>query len=597
MKGSMERSVNWAISLYNQVHQQPTKVKLLTGSIIVISSILIYQYSTRRVVNLLGLAREGNVAGIRRFRGNVDLQKDGEGNTALMLACKYNRTDCIKSLIQAKANVNGRNSVGMTPLHIAITDKSSIEGVESLIANGAKVDIVGLHGWTPLHLAAANGFTPLVSLLLKHKANINQETQAGQTPLLMASCNGHPKTVQLLLQQGADATIRTKHRLESPLYYATGNGHKQIIELLIQSNPGLLKVGTNDGAVPLHVATTRRDIELIKFLVESKADVNQKKQGNITALHIASCLPQNEYIEADSTTGYTNIKKDVKIDELIKILLEQGCNLNERDNFGTTPLHKACTNKNYQAALVLINAGADVNIKDEDELTPLHSLCSAPLNKKVGPMVESQTKLFDLLIERGADLNATDKVGSTPLHHAVCRSHNMHLVRRILDISVDSAFILDKSNRTPLHLLLQMYPNEESEQLLKERMQKLNPHFFDDFNPKQLNSPKRSANQLTPEEMHAVLNGDVSLNGIVKKIKSGEIKNILVLTGAGISTNAGIPDFRSPETGMYTNPELKQRLKLSPTDAFSLHGLQHEPQTFYTIVKEIFGPVLLGNYK
>lgn len=39
---------------------------------------------------------------------------------------------------------------------------------------------------------------------------------------------------------------------------------------------------------------------------------------------------------------------------------------------------------------------------------------------------------------------------------------------------------------------------------------------------------------------------------VAEHIKSG-VQNIIVLTGAGLSTVAGIPDFRTPGTGLYDN--------------------------------------------
>ncbi|CAG2183798.1 unnamed protein product, partial [Oppiella nova] len=46
---------------------------------------------------------------------------------------------------------------------------------------------------------------------------------------------------------------------------------------------------------------------------------------------------------------------------------------------------------------------------------------------------------------------------------------------------------------------------------------------------------------------------ETTVDGVVKYMKSGKCKNIVVMVGAGISTGAGIPDFRSPGSGLYDN--------------------------------------------
>ncbi|GET89381.1 silent information regulator 2, putative [Leishmania tarentolae] len=86
-----------------------------------------------------------------------------------------------------------------------------------------------------------------------------------------------------------------------------------------------------------------------------------------------------------------------------------------------------------------------------------------------------------------------------------------------------------------------------------------------------------------PQQEHVL--GEPSLEGLARYIKEKDVRRILVLIGAGASVAAGIPDFRSPDTGIYANLD-KYDLD-DPTDAFSLSLLREKPEIFYSIAREL----------
>ena len=70
---------------------------------------------------------------------------------------------------------------------------------------------------------------------------------------------------------------------------------------------------------------------------------------------------------------------------------------------------------------------------------------------------------------------------------------------------------------------------------------------------------------------------------LISKLKSNDYKKIVFLTGAGVSTAAGIPDFRS-KGGIFEQLQLKYNLP-TPEDFFSIDVFQNRPEYFYEFLK------------
>jgi ankyrin repeat protein len=114
----------------------------------------------------------------------------------------------VQQLVDQGANVNQRSvNWGRLPL-ICAAKYGNTAVVEKLLKKGADVNAIDAQGWTALAIAAYNGHTDCVKVLLEYKPNLNQETfgiylfagdnQVGRTALYLARQNGHTEIVQLL---------------------------------------------------------------------------------------------------------------------------------------------------------------------------------------------------------------------------------------------------------------------------------------------------------------------------------------------------------------------------------------------------------------
>lgn len=155
--------------------------------------------------------------------------------------------------------------------------------------------------------------------------------------------------------------------------------------LMLLKKGSRIDVGDNRGWNAIHEAAAANHIGCLKLLLKKgRKYVNQKTMEGETALTLACC-------------------REASVD-LVRVLLDNGADVNMGNNEDFTPLHQACKNGKLEIAEVLIEAGANLNAINYNMWTPLHFAVDA-----------NCLDVMMYLISKGADVMIQDECGRTPL--------------------------------------------------------------------------------------------------------------------------------------------------------------------------------------
>ena len=93
----------------------------------------------------------------------------------------------------------------------------------------------------------------------------------------------------------------------------------------------------------------------------------------------------------------------------------------------------------------------------------------------------------------------------------------------------------------------------------------------------------------TPHEAEAArpkLLPSFDMAAVATLLREGRAKRVIVMCGAGISVSAGIPDFRTPGTGLYDN--LQKYQLPHPQAIFEIDYFREHPGAFYQLAREMW---------
>jgi len=162
---------------------------------------------------------------------------------ALIKAIRDRQNGLVAKMIRMKADVNGRNALGESPLRVAI-EHSDNYSVQQLVSAGAEVNetIHDQKNKTLLILATENRIHSglKTKTLLDAGAFIDARDEADKTALIHAAINNDIEAMRALLEKGADISA-VDHKGQTARDYAAllhGKGSKVFRRLVLTKKKG-----------------------------------------------------------------------------------------------------------------------------------------------------------------------------------------------------------------------------------------------------------------------------------------------------------------------------------------------------------------------
>ena len=431
------------------------------------------------------------------------------GDTPLHKAFHMNCLDIVEFLLSTfQCDFTIESSVEELPLHTACKTSLSIVKVvmEMSTTQSISVNCQTRYGNTPLHITCQFGALDIVKYLTESfdcKPSMRLRNKEGKLPVDYA-CEHSLEIVKLVCQsctvkellsheghkESTTLTTYSAYRHETPttLDIACQSGSLNIVKYLIKEKGFSLSALSNNHSALWYASAgqlsdsyrnndTRAWPEIVKFLIDECGYNPEMIFHGTSLIHhpyrinnlpLLKVLP----VHIKDRDGNTPLHYSCKYNctDIVKYLVDCGCDQNITNNLGESPLHIA-SYSSLEVTKLLTNC--DVNMRNAQHQTSLHIACEYNKKDIVRYLVEEsncdvKTKskegeyplhiatLNSLQIEslvQRSDINCQDDYGDTPLHNA-CFLRDTDMIQFLLSFQQCRADILNEDGDLALHVFL-----------------------------------------------------------------------------------------------------------------------------------------------
>ncbi|KAJ6246182.1 leucine-rich repeat [Anaeramoeba flamelloides] len=214
---------------------------------------------------LLNLLKSNNIIEIKKHIQTkninpIEMIDQNTNWTVIHYACQHGNTELLSYFLSFKNSeilVNVVDDLGLTPLHLLMTNAPNVESIILLSDYEIDFNIKDKRGWNALQILIhtfkdTTDKIDIILLLLEKGSNPNQRDIKGACSIDRAANNGWEKGLVLLIQQGGDVNIQDNKGL-TPLHKAARNGMVKSLQILLD-NGAKTDIEDKDGNTALSLS-------------------------------------------------------------------------------------------------------------------------------------------------------------------------------------------------------------------------------------------------------------------------------------------------------------------------------------------------------